>query len=166
MKKNLRMTAAFFNNDFYWLITQAIGMIAVGDSDVEPEYLASNVDDAKLGELLRQCLLSSRKIEMAEFQELFQSGAFNELDDVREKAAMQKYGYKTKRALYKNMDRCSVDLVDGKIKIQPMHHKSLDSYTVTKNGPEPLFLDASISDAELGAALREGFKRCTSAVSG
>lgn len=164
MKKDVKMTAVFFNQDFYWFITQAMGMIAVGDFQVEPKFLASDADNPQLGGALRQCLLSSRKIEMDEFQKLFQSGAFNVLDEKRENEAMVKYGYKSKKSMYRKMNRCSVELVDGKIKIQPMHHKSLDSYTATKDGPEPLVLDASIGDAELGAALREGFNRCTSAI--
>jgi hypothetical protein len=164
MKKNLKMTTVFFNHNFYWLKTQAVGMIAVGDSEIDPEYLVPDVDDAILGATLRQCLQKSRHIEMSEFQRMFKAGLFNQLDEERNQAAMQKYGYKTKRAMYKNMDNCSVDLVDGKIKIQPMHHKSLDGYSATKDGPEPLVVDVSISNAELGAALREGFKRCTSAI--
>jgi hypothetical protein len=118
-----------------------------------------------LGVTLRQCLQKSRHIEMTDFQKMFKAGVFNQLDEERNQAAMQKYGYKTKRALYKNMMCCWVSIFDGKIEIAPSHHKSLDSYTATKDGPEPLVLDALISDAELGAALSEGFKRCTSAVS-
>lgn len=164
MKKDLKMATVFYNGSFFWLNTQAVGMIAVGDAEIEPQFLATDVDDETLGAAVQRSVLRSRQIEMTEFQKSFNSGAYNELDEVREKQVMQKYGYKTKRALYKNMDRCSVDLSDGKIKIQPMHHKSLDGYSATTSGPEPFVVDAAICDAELGAALREAFKRCTSSV--
>lgn len=165
MKKITHHASVFWNEKFIRISTQAIGMIIVGDPLVEPQYLANDVDDAMLGVTLRQCLQKSRHIEMTDFQKMFKAGVFNQLDEERNQAAMQKYGYKTKRALYKNMMCCWVSVFDGKIEIAPSHHKSLDSYTATKDGPKPLVLDASISDAELGAALREGFKRCTSAVS-
>ena len=159
--KNVKRSCAFFNDNFFWLHTQAVGMINVGDPLVEPEYLAPYVDDAMLGATLRQCLQKSRHIEMSEFQKMFKAGVFNQLDEERGQAAMQKYGYKTKRALYKNMLCCWISMFDGKVKIAPSHQKSVDSYTATKDGPEPFTLHGPISDAELGAALREGFKRCT-----
>ncbi|MEY4077282.1 MAG: hypothetical protein RIQ69_1652 [Pseudomonadota bacterium] len=159
--KNVKRSCVFFNEDFFWIHTQAVGMINVGDPLVEPEYLAPDVDDAMLGATLRQCLQKSRHIEMSEFQKMFKAGVFNQLDEERNQAAMQKYGYKTKRALYKNMLCCWISMFDGKVKIAPSHQKSVESYTATKDGPEPFTLHGPISDAELGAALREGFKRCT-----
>ncbi|QIE17498.1 contact-dependent growth inhibition system immunity protein [Xanthomonas oryzae] len=80
---------------------------------------------------------------------------------------MKNYGYKTKKAMLRSMDSCSVSaLVESEeIKIQPMHQKSLDGYTARKDtGPFPLFVPNTATDAELGAALREGFKRCTSSI--
>jgi hypothetical protein len=162
MKKITHHASAFFNEKFIRIATQAIGMIVVGDSLVEPEYLAPDVDDAMLGATLRQCLQKSRHIEMSEFQKMFKAGVFNQLDEERNQAAMQKYGYKTKRALYKNMLCCWISVSDEKIQIKPTHHKSLDSYSgISNDGPEIQHLSMTVSDAELGAALREGFKRCT-----
>lgn len=161
MKKITHHASVFYNENFFRMAPQVIGMIFVGDPLVEPEYLAPDADDAILGATLRQCLQLSRHIEMSEFQKMFKAGVFNQLDEARNQAAMQKYGYKTKRALYKNMRCCWISRFDEKIEVAPSHQKSLDSYTANKDGPEPLILDASASDAELGAALREGFNRCT-----
>lgn len=163
MMKNVKRSCVFFNKEFFWIHTQAVGMISVGDPLVEPVYLVPDADDSMLGATLRQCLEKSRHIEMVEFQKMFKAGVFNQLDEDRNQVAMQKYGYKTKRALYKNMLCCWISVSDGQIEIAPSRQKSVDSYTATKEGPEPLVLDASIDDAELGSALREGFKRCTSA---
>ena len=164
--KDIKRSCTFFNGSFFWLHTQAVGMIAVGDSLVEPVYLAPDVDDVVLGAMLRQCLQKSRHIEMPDFQRMFKAGVFNQLDEERNQAAMQKYGYKTKRALYKNMLCCWISLVDGRIEIKPTNHKTLDAYSgISNDGPEIQHLAVTCSDAELGAALREGFKRCTSAAS-
>lgn len=165
MMKNTKRSCVFFNGSFFWLHTQAVGMIAVGDPLVEPQYLAADANDAALGVTLRECLQKSRYIEMVEFQKMFKAGVFNQLDEERTKTAMQKYGYKTKRAFYKNMLCCWISVFDGKIEIKPTHHKSLDGYSgISNDGPEIQHLAVTCTDAELGAALREGFKRCTSAI--
>ncbi len=165
MKKITHHASVFWNEKFIRISTQAIGMIIVGDPLVEPQYLAHDVDDVMLGTTLRQCLQKSRQIEMTDFQKMFKAGVFNQLDEERSQAAMQKYGYKTKRALYKNMLCCWISVFDGKIEIKPTHHKALDAYSgISNDGPEIQHLPVTCSDAELGAALREGFKHCTSAV--
>lgn len=159
--KIIKRSCAFFNGNFFWLHTQAVGMIVVGDPLVEPRFLAQDVDDVLLGAALRDCLYKSRHIDVSDFQKMFKAGVFNQLDEERNQAAMQRYGYKTKRALYKNMRCCWVGLSGEEIEIAPSHQKSVDSYASFKEGPESLVLNGSIFDAELGFALRRGFERCT-----
>ena len=63
------------------------------------------------------------------------------------------------------MDCCWIKLQDGIVEIQPTHHKKLDSYSgISNDGPEIQHLSEGISDADFGAAIKEGFSRCTSAV--
>lgn len=70
-----------------------------------------------------------------------------------------------KACYVEKMDSCNVAVFDEKIEIQPLHQKSLDGYTARKDtGPFSSNVPATATDAELGAALREGFKRCTSAI--
>ena len=164
MKKIESCTSVTLNADFFCITTMSQGMLNYLEPDVQPHYLAPSVDDSTLGKTLRTALAASKRVSVEEFQAIFHSGVIQKLGDERMRAVMQKYGYKTKRAMYKNMDKCSVDLGDGKIVIQPMHHKSIDGYSATTSGPESLVVDAAISDAELGAALRDAFKRCTSSV--
>jgi hypothetical protein len=164
MKKNDKRAGVYFNSDFFEIITFSIGMLGYAEPEAPPHYLEPDVDDAVLGATLRVALAASKRVTAEEFQNIFASGVVQELGTERAKAVMKKHGYKTKRAMYKNMDNCSVDVVDEGIKIQPMHHKSLGVYSATADGPQPIEIDVSVTDAELGAALREGFKRCTSAV--
>lgn len=164
MKSGTNWAEVYLNEDFFEIITCSRGMLGYAEPSAPPHYLAPDVDNATIGATLRTALAASKRVSVEEFQKIFASGVIQQLGEEREKVAMQKYGYKTKRAMYKNMDNCSVDVVDGKIKIQPMHHKTIDGYSATKDGPPPLVVDALVSDAELGATLREGFKSCTSAM--
>jgi hypothetical protein len=154
----------YLNENFYLIQTMSQGMLGYAEPSASPFFLSTEIDDDTLGATLRMALSASKKVSVPEFQEMFKSGVIQKVAKEREVETMKRYGYKTKRAMYKNMNKCSVDVVDEQIKIQPTHRKSLDSYTATQSGPEPLYLSTSSSDQELGAALREGFKRCTSAV--
>ncbi len=156
--------SVYFNRIFYELITFSQGMLSYAEPDAPPYYLPANTDDAMLGHTLRLALKASRWVNVDEFQKIFHSGVVQQLGKDREAWAMKAYGYKSKRAMYRDMDSCSVTVAEGKIEIQPLHHKSLDGYSATKDGPQPLYAPQTATDAELGAALREGFKLCTSSV--
>ena len=140
-------------------------MLSYAEPDAQPQHLDPTVDDATLRKLVRDSLVVSRRVSVEEFQTIFHSGVVQKIEKERDAWAMKHYGYKTKRAMYRNMDTCSVAIVGDQIEIQPTNQESLDEYAVGKDeGPFPLYVPATASDAELGAALREGFKRCTSAI--
>lgn len=141
------------------------GMMSYAEPGVPVLYLAPNVTDEELGAALRSSLANSRRVTLEEFQEIFHSRIVQDLEKERTASAISRYGYKTKRAMYKNMDTCTISLFDDQIEIQPTHQKSLDVYTVRKNGgPFALSVAAAATDAEIGALLREAFTRCTSAI--
>lgn len=162
MEKPISLATADFNGDFIRLITMSQGMMGYSEPDAPPQYLVPSVSDEDLGSRLRLALAASKRVPVEEFQKIFRSGIVQEIAKEREKLAMENYGYKTRRAMYKKMDTCTISHFEGRIEIQPSHQKSLDGYT----GIEDAALDVPVtaSDAELGAALREGFKRCTSAI--
>ncbi|WP_197388767.1 contact-dependent growth inhibition system immunity protein [Ralstonia pseudosolanacearum] len=160
MKKPGAAVTVDFNGDFYRIITMSRGMMSYAEPGAEPIYLDPHVDDDSLGKALREALAKSRQVSVEDFQRIFRSGVVQKLGKEREALAMEKYGYKTRRAMLKKMDTCSVSVVENQIEIQPTHQKSLDGWTVTKDeGPFPLYVPGTATDADLGAALREGFKR-------
>ncbi|BCM10217.1 contact-dependent growth inhibition system immunity protein [Ralstonia nicotianae] len=165
MEKPSARASVGYNGDFYVITTMSWGMLGYAEPSASPYYLDPQADDVLLGKTLREALAKSRRVEVAEFQEIFHSGIIKKIEEERDKWMMETYGYKTRRAMLKKMDSCNVAVFDDKIEIQPLHQKSLDGYTARKDtGPFPSNVPATATDAELGAALREGFKRCTSAI--
>ena len=78
------------------------------------------------------------------------------------KALMEHYGYKTKRALFKEMKKCGIESKSGVIDIRPSHHEKLEGWSgegITEE--DHIKLAANSSPAEIGAALRLAFSRCT-----
>lgn len=140
-------------------------MLNYDDPEVAAQILPSTSTDPELGAALKLALSKSKHTSVAEFQEIFKSGIVQKIAKDREIGLMQQYGYKTRRALMRKMACCWITADDNKIEIKPTHHKNIDSYSgISNDGPEILFVDPHISDEQLGAALREGFARCTSAV--
>lgn len=164
MKKIDARAEVYFNDDFIQITTFSQGMLDYAEPDVPPHYLTPDMDNARLGHTLRLALAASKKVSTEEFQKIFHSGVIQSLNKDRVARVMKQYGYKTKRAMYSNLGNCSISIADNQIKIQPMHHKSLDGYSAMTDGPQPLYIPETATDAELGAALRESFKRCTSSV--
>lgn len=74
---------------------------------------------------------------------------------------MVRYGYKTAKSLFKNMKNCSIEKVDGEIKISPSRHEKLEAWARTKDdGIEDVVIPVVSSPREIGQALRTAFSRC------
>lgn len=156
--------SAFFNQDFFYIRTMSRGMLSYTEPNAPPHYLPPDVDDATLGQTLRLALKSSKQVSVEEFHGILNSGVIDRLEKDRQAWVMKEYGYKNKRAMYRNMENCSIDMVEGHIEIQPMHHKSLDGYSATTEDPQLVSVPITAAEVEIGAALREGFRWCTSSV--
>ena len=74
----------------------------------------------------------------------------------------EKYSYKTKRALFKDMKRCGIKCRMGQIIIRPSHHEKLELWTGKGLSESDFFNVLFESDsAVIGATLRLAFNRCT-----
>lgn len=154
-----------FNGDFIDFITMSHGGMMYAEPSASPLFLPPDADDAILGLTLRTALSASKQISAEEFYKLFQSGLVQQLGKEREECLMQQYGYKTKRAMYKHMVICDIELIGDQLEISPTHSDQKGGCKgLSTDGRENIRLPETASDAELGAALREGFKRCTGAV--
>ena len=70
-------------------------------------------------------------------------------------------GYKTKRALFKDMLSCMIEQEDDTITMRPSRHEKLEAWSgegFTEG--DNVLVDADASPDQIGAALREAFRRC------
>lgn len=78
------------------------------------------------------------------------------------KDLMTRYDYKTKRALFKDMKNCSIESKEGVMTIAPSCHQKLEQWgRETQDEFEDVKIPSDSSVAEIGAALRVAFSRCT-----
>lgn len=75
---------------------------------------------------------------------------------------MRIYGYKTKRALFKDMKSCSVESKLDEITIRPSCHEKLEAWSgrgITES--DYVVVPVTSSSADIGAALHLAISRCT-----
>lgn len=135
--------------------------------------LPPDVSDAELGVALRNALAHSRFVLGAPRTDVWVHPDVEydmELCDLNKGVQRYKdwiarlmaaYGYKTKRALFKDMKNCSVDLREGVISIRPSFHEKLEAWSgegITKE--DHVHIPETCSDEELGAAIRLALSRC------
>jgi len=139
--------AAFvrINKDFLLVTSFIRGMIAITDPDQDFIFNEVDISDLDLGRLIKEKLNESKEISFEEFQAIFNSEKM--------------------KSIYKDMSFLSLEQDASFIIIAPLHQDSLGGYSgisLPDNSPLEFKYDKSISDEELGKAIRQALTYCTS----
>lgn len=133
------------------------------DPKGKQHLLSPDISGEDLGNAVLDALAHSRFIVPAEQpeedQDLFDFDR-NYSEWVRH--LMERYSYKTNHALFKDMKLCNIESREGTMTIRPTHHRSLEAWGgggITEK--DYVVLSASSLPADVGAALRLAFSRCT-----
>lgn len=151
----------YSTNEFLLIETKSgLGMVS-SDPLFPSHLLPPDADEQSIGETILQALSDSRTLTVKE------CGTFFDREKGKEQYAawiamlMEKYGYKTKRALFKGMKNCGIHCVNGFITISPTRHEKLEGWGRTKgDGIEDVVLPVDSSPSEIGAGLRLALSRC------
>lgn len=155
-------TSCYCNNEFLLIETQSgLGMVAA--DPLFPSYLLQpDASEQEIGDTILQALSDSRTLNKLE-----ERVAFFDLEKGKEQYVAwttmlrEKYGYKTKKALFKDMKNCGIHCVNGVITISPTRHEKLEGWGREKgDGIEDVILSVDCSPAEIGAGLRLALSRC------
>lgn len=154
--------SCYCTNEFLLIETQSgLGMVAA-DPFFPSHLLQPDTSDHDIGETILHALSDSRTLNVLE-----ERIAFFDLEKGKEHYAawiamlMEKYGYKSKKALFKDMRNCGIHCVNGVITISPTRHEKLEGWGRTKgDGIEDVILSVDNSPAEIGAGLRLALSRC------
>lgn len=163
MKFNIEQdywSACYCTNKFLLIETQSGLGRTSSDPLFPPHLLLPDADDQCTGEAILQALSDSRTLD-----DLEDRVVFFDLKKGKEKYAnwvamlMDKYGYKTKRALFKDMNHCIIHYVNDVITISPMRHEKLEAWEGLDQS-ENIILSLDNPPAEIGAGLRLALSRC------
>ena len=157
-----RLRASAFANERALIVVSEVGHRAtVMDSSVPPHTLSSNASDDEMGQALGAALGSSR------FLSAHEAKLFLNLDRVKKdyeawvSMLLTRYGYASRKDLFKGMLNCAVESVGELIEIRPTVHEKLEAWS-GEDIDESLYIHIpSNADAStLGAGLKLAFTRC------
>jgi hypothetical protein len=120
------------------------------------------VSDEELGAAVLDCLAHSRFLHTPELQdELFHPDAAARSYAAWIERLMRFGGYKTKRALFKDMLSCQIEQEDDTITMRPSRHEKLEAWSGEGfTDADNVVIRTDAPPGEIGAALREAFRRC------
>ena len=149
------------NQDFILVVTFSGYRSRTSDPDGIQILLPLDVSDEELGQATLLALSKSRVIEVSEI------GTFFNIDNIKKRYdawvadLMTKYNYKTKRALFKNMMQCTVEIRDERLTISPSRHEKLEVWSGKGiSDDDKVVLSVNSTTEEIGAGLRLAFSRC------
>lgn len=160
-KQDLFYAVAYENQDLINISTWSSCGIRALDPDGANILLSKNASNEELGQAALLALSKSRKIEQSEIATFFDRDNVNQRYNNWVANLMDKYGYKTKRALFKKMMRCSIEIRNGVLTISPSYHDKLEGWGgegFTES--DKVILPINSSPEEIGAGLRLAFSRC------
>jgi hypothetical protein len=152
--------AAFQNENFFFVYTRSGDMLMFDDPDGKHIELAPSVDDKELGKALLDALGVSRCLTIHESNKLREKAR----DDGKKRmdSLRKKYGYKTYSALVKSMKNCDISWKGSMITVEPSHHEKNGGWSGEGiSEGDYVEVAANSSPADIGAALRLAFSRCT-----
>ena len=160
--KQERFCASIYKNqDFIEVETFSGYRMTTSDPDGVQKLLPLEVSDEELGQVTLLALSKSRVIDVSEI------GTFFNIDNIKKRYdawvadLMAKYNYKTKRALFKNMMQCSVEIRDRILTISPNRHEKLEAWGGEGiSDDDKVVLSVNSTTEEIGAGLRLAFSRC------
>jgi hypothetical protein len=149
------------NGDFICIATYSGYRTSAWDPQGAQHFFLPDVSDELLGAAALDALSRSRFLDEDEIAAFFDYRETDRRYAEWIKDLIERYSYKTKRALFKKMKSCAIESVEGTITIRPSNHEKLEVWTGEGIDDEDyVVISATGSATELGAALRLAFSRC------
>ncbi|MDA7416441.1 contact-dependent growth inhibition system immunity protein [Xenophilus arseniciresistens] len=159
-----RWASAYWNRNFYLIETFSGYGMAGRDPAGKQHTLQQDATADDLGAAVLDAMGHSRFLSLDEAKDFFDYKKMQEQYAAWIEDLMKQHGYKTKRALFKDMARCNISLTvgDSQMTISPSHHDRLESWSRVKDdGIEDVVIPSDSTPEVVGQALLLGFSRCT-----
>jgi hypothetical protein len=161
MQRQGKRAAALTNQDFICIETYSGRGRLGADPQAAQHLLRPDVADELLGRAVLDALKFSRFLSMDEYHTFFDPDENEARYAAWIASLMERYGYKTKRALFKNMKNCGIQSNRDTLIFSPTYHDKLEGWSGEGIAEDDLVvIPASSSPAEVGRALKEALVRC------
>lgn len=164
MKKITRRLSVHCNEHFVDIVGGATCTILYDIKGESHRELILPVDNYVLGEAIKTCLENSKELTGDEWVNKYGSNtkefykSMQEKMEARSASQIEKYGYKSEKTMYKNMNSCPLDVYDEDIiQILPFIHEKL---TVWGCPDISIKIRYDTPIEVLGAVVRYAFTKC------
>ncbi len=131
------------------------------DPNGKEMFFPHEVSDEQLGAGVLSALSVSKFLSPDEIGSFFDPTTIEKNYEDWVALLTEKYEYKSRRALFKDMKHCMIDRIDGVITIKPTNHEKLEAWGGKGIGSDDYeVISGSISEAEIGLALKSCSERC------
>ncbi|WP_301818793.1 contact-dependent growth inhibition system immunity protein [Neisseria maigaei] len=160
-KQDQNYWAVFYANEEALIVQtcSGLGLTAI-DHLYPPHILPLDTDNETLGTTVLQALANSRTFvyDSPEDQDFFDTEKFRQRYEDWVANLCGNLGYKTRRALFKNMMSVDIWLHNGCLKISPSRHVKPEAWDAIDTDNVILSLDNS--PEEIGTGLKLALSRC------
>jgi hypothetical protein len=158
-----RWVSVFENREFTQIETQSGYRGGLPDPLGKRIQIKNPAEDEVLGRSVLDALAASRFLHPNEHREFFDiRGRVMPQYEEWVNLMMATYGYKTRRALFKDMKSCDIEEHGGVLTLRPTHHEKLEAWSGDSISEDCVVrVPIESAAAEVGAALRLALSRCT-----
>ena len=122
--------AAIYANDEFVCVQTCSGLRRTAiDLAGKLLFLHAEPTPHELGQALQEALLMSRTLTPEEIGEFFDVAVVEQRYEEWVAIMMEKFGYSTRRDLFKKMRHCQIECSNGIISIRPMFHEKLEAWS-------------------------------------
>lgn len=152
----------YCTNDFLSIETNSgLGRVR-RDPLFSPHLLPPDADDKSVGEVVLKSLSNSRTLHsLDERMAFFDKDKSKEQHAAWTKMLMERYGYKTRKSLFKDMKHTIIHCANNILTIYPTWHEKMEGWSGERiNESDHVVLSSDSDPAEIGAGLRLALSRC------
>ncbi|MBQ0824178.1 CdiI family contact-dependent growth inhibition immunity protein [Microvirga sp. HBU67558] len=124
-----KWSSAYKNDDFICIVIQSGYRSSAIEANEVYRLLSIDVDNEILGSTINECLSRSRFLSLEEIPDFFDLLRVERDYALWVGDLINRYKYKTKRALFKNMLSCNMVISDGSLRIEPTIHEKLEGWS-------------------------------------
>lgn len=145
------------NREFICLRAEVGYRTHLPDPEFAPIVLTPETNDGELGEAVLLALAASHQVTLQEGQAL--RGAAGEIHERWVKSLLERFKYRSRRALFQFMKSCAVERDADGLVFRPTKHVRPEAWEGLDRSQEAV-IDATSRPEQIGAATKEGLGRC------
>jgi hypothetical protein len=156
-----KWASVYFNSDFYVVVSNSGYRGCALDPSGYEGHFSPTATDGELGNAVLEAISRSRFLKVEEIGDFFNLEKTTSNYSNWVASLLERYKYKSRRALFKDMTLCNIEVISQEMEISPTRHEKLEGWGGLGNdGAEKVRIAADSSAAEVGRALRIAFSRC------